>query len=61
MQLTRHPKIAIWKNIPMDRDKLRASIKELVEIANTQNYHEIVQKVKELVPEYIGGNNMQQN
>jgi FlaA1/EpsC-like NDP-sugar epimerase len=61
MQLTRHPKIAIWKNIPMDRDKLRASIKELVDTANTQNYSEIVRKVKELVPEYIGGNNTQQN
>ncbi|MHC4158109.1 MAG: polysaccharide biosynthesis protein [Planctomycetota bacterium] len=56
MQLTRHPKIAIWKNIPMDRDKLRASIKEMVDIANTQNYSEIVRKIKELVPEYIGGN-----
>jgi FlaA1/EpsC-like NDP-sugar epimerase len=61
MQLTRHPKIAIWKNIPMDRDKLRASIKELVDIANTQNYSEIVRKVKELVPEYIGVNNTQPN
>ncbi|MHC4912505.1 MAG: polysaccharide biosynthesis protein, partial [Planctomycetota bacterium] len=61
MQLTRHPKIAIWKNIPMDRDKLRASIKELVDIANTQNYNEIVRKVKELVPEYIGVNNTQPN
>lgn len=61
MQPTRHPKIAIWKNIPMDRDKLRAGIKELVEIASTQNYNEIVQKIKELVPEYIGGNNTQQN
>ncbi len=61
MQLTRHPKIAIWKNIPMDRDKLRASINELVDIANTQNYSEIVRKVKELVPEHIGGNNTQPN
>ncbi|UCF43991.1 MAG: polysaccharide biosynthesis protein [Planctomycetota bacterium] len=57
MQLTRHPKIAIWKNIPMDRDRLRGSIQELVDIANTQNYGEIVRKIKELVPEYIGGNN----
>ena len=57
MQPTRHPKIAIWKNIPMDRDKLRASIKELVDIAKTQNHSEIGRKIKELVPEYIGGNN----
>ncbi len=54
MQRTRHPKISIWKNIPMDRDKLRTSINELVTIAKTQTHSEIVQKIKELVPEYIG-------
>ncbi len=57
MQLTRHPKIAIWKNIPKDRDKIRTAIDELVTIAQTQNYAEIVRKIKELVPEYIGTNN----
>jgi FlaA1/EpsC-like NDP-sugar epimerase len=57
MQRTRHPKISIWRNIPMDRDGLRAGIKELVEIAQTQNHSSIVRKIKELVPEYIGGNN----
>jgi FlaA1/EpsC-like NDP-sugar epimerase len=57
MQTTRHPKIAIWKNIPMNRDKLRAGIKELVEAAKTQNRGEITKKIKELVPEYIGENN----
>ena len=56
MQRTRHPKISIWKNIPMDRDKLRTSINELVTIAKTQTHSEIIQKIKELVPEYIGGN-----
>jgi len=56
MQRTRHPKISIWKNIPMDRDRLRAGIDELVTIAKTQTHSEIVQKIKELVPEYIGGN-----
>ncbi|MDH4240345.1 MAG: polysaccharide biosynthesis protein [Phycisphaerae bacterium] len=55
MQRTRHSKISIWKNIPMDRDKLRAGINELVTIAQTQNHNEIVQKIKELVPEYTGG------
>ncbi len=55
MQRTRHPKISIWKNIPMDRDKLRGGIEELIEIAKTQNHNEIVRKIKELVPEYIGG------
>ncbi len=57
MQPTRHPKIGIWKNIPMDRDKLHTSINELVNIAKSQNYEEIVQKIKELVPEYTGDNN----
>ena len=56
MQRTRHPKISIWKNIPMDRDRLRTGINELVTVAQTQNYKEIVQKIKELVPEYTGGN-----
>lgn len=56
MQPTRHPKIAVWKNIPMDREKLRAGIKELVNTSKTQNYDEIVEKIKELVPEYIGEN-----
>jgi len=58
MQRTRHPKISIWKNIPMDRDKLRSGISKLVAIAQTQNHRQIVQKIKELVPEYIGGNNL---
>ena len=52
MQRTRHPKISIWKNIPMDRDKLRAGITELINISETQNRKEIVLKIKELVPEY---------
>jgi FlaA1/EpsC-like NDP-sugar epimerase len=56
MQRTRHPKIGIWKNIPMDRDSLRAGINELVNIAKTQTHSEIIQKIKELVPEYTGGN-----
>jgi FlaA1/EpsC-like NDP-sugar epimerase len=55
MQHTRHPKISIWKNIPMDRDTLRGGINELVTVAQAQNYNEIVKKIKELVPEYTGG------
>ena len=54
MQRTRHPKIRIWKNIPIDRDRLRAGINKLVDVAKTQNHSEIVQKIKKLVPEYIG-------
>ena len=57
MQLTIHPKIGIWKNIPVDRVKLRNSIKELVSTAQKQDYNEITRKIKELVPEYVGGNN----
>jgi FlaA1/EpsC-like NDP-sugar epimerase len=57
MQRTRHPKISIWKNIPIDRDTLRAGINELATIAQKHNYDEIVGKIKELVPEYIGDNN----
>jgi len=57
MQPTRHPKIAIWKNIPMDREKLRTGMNELIDIARTKNYSDIVRKIKELVPEYIGNNN----
>jgi FlaA1/EpsC-like NDP-sugar epimerase len=56
MQETRHPKIGIWKNIPMDRDRLRAKIEELVAIAKIGEHAAIVAKIKELVPEYIGGN-----
>jgi len=57
MQRTRHPKISIWKNIPMDRDQIRAGIDGLAAIAKTQTFDEIVRKIKELVPEYTGGNN----
>ena len=55
MQPTRHPKIGIWKNIPMDRDKLQAGINELITVGEVQNYSEIVRRIKELVPEYAGG------
>ena len=57
MQRTRHPKIGIWKNIPMDRDKLRAGIDELVTIARAGTHSGIVDKIKELIPEYIGAGN----
>jgi FlaA1/EpsC-like NDP-sugar epimerase len=54
MQETRHPKIGIWRNIPMDRDRLRAKIAELVALAKIGEHAEIAAKIKELVPEYIG-------
>jgi len=56
MQRTRHPKISIWKNIPMERDKLRAGINELIKIAEQQNRKEIIRKIKELIPEYKNQN-----
>jgi FlaA1/EpsC-like NDP-sugar epimerase len=57
MLRTSHPKIRIWKNIPLNREKLRAGINELVAIVKTQSHSQIVGKIKELVPEYIGGGN----
>lgn len=57
MQRTRHPKISVWKNIPMDRDVLRAGIDRLVAVAKTQEHAKIVEEVKKLVPEYIGSDN----
>jgi len=54
---TRHPKIGIWRNIVMDREQLRAGINRLMETAATQNYSRIVEKIKDLVPEYIGAQN----
>jgi FlaA1/EpsC-like NDP-sugar epimerase len=57
MQQTHHPKIGIWKNIPKDRDTLRRQIDQLVEIARTGDHADIISKIKEIVPEYIGSNN----
>ncbi len=53
MQRTSHPKISIWKNIPMDRAKLRASIIELLDLARRQDHDTLAHKIKELVPEYL--------
>jgi FlaA1/EpsC-like NDP-sugar epimerase len=57
MQPTRHPKIVVWNNIPMDRDTLRTNINDLLEIAEKQDHSRIVEKLKELIPEYRGENN----
>jgi len=54
MQRTHHPKISIWKNIPMDRERLLAGMGEVLGVAQTQDRALIVSKVKSLVPEYIG-------
>jgi len=57
MKPTRHPKIVIWDNIPMDHDKIETGIKELIEAAGTHDYNAIVRKIKQLVPEYQGNTN----
>ncbi len=56
MQRTRHPKISIWKNIVTDRRTLRAAIDELVQVAAREDHAQIVRKIKQIVPEYIGDN-----
>ena len=57
MQPTGHPKIRIWKNIPMDRQRLRASIADLIEVAQRQDHVPLAARIKGLVPEYTPGNN----
>lgn len=51
---TVHPKIAVWKNIPKDRQFLRTHIQKLIEAAYTQDRARIVELIKILVPQYIG-------
>jgi FlaA1/EpsC-like NDP-sugar epimerase len=51
---TKHPKIAVWKNIPKDRQVLRNGIEKLLEVAHTQNRSRIIETLRELVPEFIG-------
>ena len=53
---TKHPKIHIWKNIPKDRQTLRAEIDRMIEIAHTQDHDKIVEIIKQLIPEYMGNN-----
>jgi FlaA1/EpsC-like NDP-sugar epimerase len=52
MQQTPHPKIRIWKNIPMDRMTLRTGIADLIAIAKRQDAVELTAKIRDLVPEY---------
>ena len=51
-----HPKIRIWKNIPMDRARLRAGISDLLEIARRPDSVPLTAKIKDLVPEYAPPN-----
>jgi FlaA1/EpsC-like NDP-sugar epimerase len=57
MQQTGHPKIRIWRNIPMDRQRLRARIADLIEMARQQDPVPLTSKIKDLVPEYTPGSN----
>jgi FlaA1/EpsC-like NDP-sugar epimerase len=61
MMRTSHPKIRIWRNIPKDREKLRTGINELIEVAKSQDQRQIIEKIKEIVPTYIGENNKLQS
>jgi len=53
MLQTRHPKIAVWKNIPKERQTLRDGIEHLVATAPTQNHQQIIEAIRLLVPEFI--------
>jgi len=57
MQRTGHPKISIWRNIPMDRNRLCTGITTLLDLAQRQEQAELARKIKELVPEYVVNNN----
>jgi len=50
---TKHPKIAVWKNIPKDRQSLRQGIENLIALAPTQDHKKIVEGIRVLVPEFI--------
>lgn len=54
MVQTENSKIAIWKNIVMERNQLRSKIDDLFQIANSLDRKEVIEKIKSLVPEFIG-------
>jgi FlaA1/EpsC-like NDP-sugar epimerase len=54
MVATRHPKIAVWKNIPKDRETLRIGVERLLKVAHSQDRSQIIPILKELVPNFIG-------
>jgi FlaA1/EpsC-like NDP-sugar epimerase len=51
---TKHPKIAVWENIPKDRETLRTDIERLLKAAHSQDRSQIIPILKELVPTFIG-------
>jgi len=54
MMPTRHAKISIWKNDPPDEPHLNEAIGRLVKLADRAALEEIVETLKEIVPEYVG-------
>ena len=54
MQPTYHPKIGIWKNLPVNRDMLWQHISDLLTLAPTQDREKIIAEIMTLVPEYMG-------
>jgi FlaA1/EpsC-like NDP-sugar epimerase len=56
MQRTHHPKISVWKNIPLDREHLRLSTARLIALTEQGNYAQIAITIKGLVPEYATNN-----
>jgi FlaA1/EpsC-like NDP-sugar epimerase len=54
MQPTRHPKIAIWKNKPVDNERLNTALGRLTEAAQNRSYTDIIEEIKKIIPEYRG-------
>ncbi len=54
MKPTPHPKIAVWQNIPPDENELYDTVDELIRVANSAKYDEIVALIKRIIPEYVG-------
>jgi len=53
---TKHPKIGVWKSIPMGRQKIYDGIDGLLNVVQKNDRQDIINKIKVLVPEYIGNN-----
>ena len=50
---TPHPKIGVWQNRPMDHQHLHEGIDRLMSISQSLDRAEIIDAIKQLVPEYI--------
>ncbi|MBN2378021.1 MAG: polysaccharide biosynthesis protein [Sedimentisphaerales bacterium] len=54
MQPTRHPKIAIWNNVPPSEEQLDSVVQELIGLSDSDDHQAIVIAIKKVVPEYVG-------